>query len=248
MLPAKFSTPDEIKDKILKVANVHTFENSKTISHLFYDVFKLAYYALKHKREVLRLPDDAPIELKRTETTRLVRLIDYHHANDKTFPMNHELLECFREGFSEKDACDYFKKDVAGDIQDRFNRPIRIDAEKGKKFMYKDPITRLHDIKAENYKSERGERLPWIRHTLRNATILYTRISGSDREIMYVCKYDFTRRNKKNYFIVIVKKYRKDTSSPYNFKTAFPIFTYNGLLRRIQQYEPIIYAPNFQRL
>ena len=119
MLPSEFTTPDEIRDKILRVANVHTLENSKTISHLFYDVFKLAYYALKHKREILRLPDNAPITLKRTEVTRLVKLIDYHHSNDKTFPISHELAECFRSGFSESSARDYFVREVAGDIQDR---------------------------------------------------------------------------------------------------------------------------------
>jgi len=248
MLPSQFSTLDEIKDKLLRVANLHTFENSKVISHLFYDVFKLAYYALKHKREILRLPDNAPIALKRTEVARLIKLIDYHHANDKTFSVNHELAECFRSGFSESDARDYFMREVTGDTQDKFGRAIRIDLEKGKKFMYKNPVTGLHEIKPEDYRSERGERLPWIRHALHNATNLYTRVVESDREIMYVCKYDFTRSNKKNYWVVIVKKYKKDTIAPYNFKTAFPIFTYNGLLRRIQQYEPIIYAQNFQRL
>ncbi|MDO8526001.1 MAG: hypothetical protein Q7S07_05905 [Candidatus Omnitrophota bacterium] len=248
MLPSQFTTPDEMKDKLLKVANVHTLENAKTISHLFYDVFKLAYYALKHKREILRLPDNAPIALKRTEVTQLIKLIDYHHSNDKTFSLSHELAECFRSGFSEKDARDYFTREVAGDIQDKFGRAIHIDLENGKKFMYKAHTTGLHEINPENYKSERGERLPWIRHTLHNATNLYTRVAESNREIMYICKYDFTHHNKKNYWVVIVKKYKKDTVAPYNFKTAFPIFTYNGLLRRIQQYEPIIYAQNFQRL
>jgi len=245
MLLTRFSTPDEIKHKLLKVANVHTFENSKIISHLFYDVYKLAYYALKHKREFSRLPTNSSIELKRTEVTRLIKLIDYHHCNDKLFSMNHELMECFCNTFLESDACSYFKNEVAGDIQDRFGRAIRIDFEKGKKFMYKNPLTGLHEIKPEHYRIERGARLPWIRHTIHGATNLYTRITEGNREIMYVCQYDY---NDKNYFIVIVKKYGKDKVSPYNFKTAFPIFTYNGLLRRVQQYEPIIYAPNFQRL
>jgi len=42
--------------------------------------------------------------------------------------------------------------------------------------------------------------------------------------------------------VVIVKKNKKDRVSPYNFRTAFPIFKYNNLLNRLERYQPILYV------
>jgi len=85
MIPALFSTQEEIIKKLRSVAKVHTFENAQTISHIFYDVFKITYYALVRKKEGLKTPSSFPIVLKRKEVTHLMKLIDYHHCNDKTF-------------------------------------------------------------------------------------------------------------------------------------------------------------------
>jgi len=251
MLPSLFSTQEEITKKLRQIAKIHTFKNAQTISHIFYDVFKGAYYALKRKKSGIVVHDNIPIILKRTEVTRLVKLIDYHHSNDKTFTADHTLCQCFGINFTEDDALIFFERYVEGDTHDKFGRAIRIDLEDGIKFMYKNPSTKLHEIKSEYYQPWRGKRLPWIRHTLYNSTNIYTRIDGNDRELMYISKYNlpsYDEHGNKHYWVVIVKKNKKDKVSPYQFKTAFSIFKYNNLLSRLERYDPIIYVQNFGRI
>lgn len=251
MLPSLFATKEEITKKLREVAQIHTFENAQTISHIFYDVFRVAYYALKRKTSGVSVHRNIPVVLKRTEITRLVKLIDYHHSNDKTFTVNHDLSQCFGPNFTEADALRFFELYVEGNTTDKFGRPIHIDLDDGIKFMYKNPSTRLHEIKSEYYQPWRGKRLPWIKHTLYNSTNLYTRIDEGNREIMYISKYDlpeYDEYGSKCYWVVIVKKNKKDKVSPYNFKTAFPIFKYNHLLQRLERYDPITYVQNFERI
>lgn len=241
MLPSLFSTQEEILKKLKSIARVHDIDNVKSICHIFYDVFKIAYYALENKKAGLKSPI-ASVTLKREEITSLVRLIDYHHSNDKTFTVQHELIQCFGPTFTEADALDYFEKHVEGEISDKFGRIITVDLENGIKFMYKDYETQKHDVRSENYLPHRGKRLPWIRHTIRNSTNIYAKISGDKKEVMYLCKYDLPIRdgeNNKCYWVVIAKKYVKDKTDRYKFKTAFPIFKYNDLLRRLERYEPV---------
>ncbi|PIV39244.1 MAG: hypothetical protein COS29_03645 [Candidatus Omnitrophica bacterium CG02_land_8_20_14_3_00__42_8] len=246
MLPALFKTQEEIIKKLRSVARVHSFENAQTICHIFYDVFKIAYYALGRKKKGLQDQDKIPVILKRREITSLVKLIDYHHVNDKTYVPDHELTQCFGPNFSEDDALKFFEAHIEGNTKDKFGRPIHIDLEDGAKFMYKNYDTKIHEMKPEYYLPHRGKRLPWIRHTLRNSTDIYTRIDKEQREIMYVCKYnlpDYDNEHNKCYWIVIVKKNRKDKIAPYEFKTAFAVIKYNSLLKRLERYQPIIEIP-----
>jgi len=245
MLPALFATQEEMVKKMRGIAKVHDFKNAHTISHIFYDVFKVAYYAVKRKKEKLKSVPTVPVLLKRKDVTRLVKLIDYHHGNDTTHTATHELLQCFGAGFTENDALKFFENFVEGDTNDRFGRSVHISLEDGIKFMYKNYQTGTHEIKSEYYQPHRGKRLPWIRHTLHNSKNIYTRIDGQQREIMYLSKYDLPTEDesRKQYWVVIVKKYKKDRVGPYHFKTAFPMFRYNDLLRRLERYRPIIDVP-----
>jgi hypothetical protein len=245
MLPSLFSTEAEITKKLKDIARIHTFDNAQIISHIFYDVFKTSHFALKRKITGIGRASSFPIVLKRKEITRIVKLIDYHHLNDKRFTVTHELGQCFGKNFTEDDALKFFEKSVEGNTKDKYGREIRIDLDDGIKFMYKDLITGRHEINSANYKPERGKRLPWIKHTLHNTSNIYTRIDGHEREIMYISKYDLPYEDieqTKGYWVVIVKKNKKDRRSPYNFRTAFPIFKYNHLLARLERYCPIIYA------
>ena len=247
MLPALFSTQEEITRKLRDIAKVHTFENAQNICHIFYDVFKITYYALERKKTGLKKAPQGPVVLKRKEVTRLVKLIDYHHSQDKTYTADHELTQCFGPNFTESDALKFFDKYVEGDTSDKFGRPIHIDLEDGIKFMYKDYKTNRHEMKSEFYLPHRGKRLPWIRHTIHNSKNIYTRIDGAQREIMYICKYElpvYDKEGSKCYWVVIVKKNKNDKISSYNFRTAFPIFKYNRLLKRVERYQPVIDMPN----
>ncbi|MDP3786082.1 MAG: hypothetical protein Q8R05_00780 [Candidatus Omnitrophota bacterium] len=238
-----FSTQEEILKKLQTIARLHTFENAKTISHIFYDVFKIAYYALGRKKEGVQLLPGFPVLLKRKDVSRLVKLIDYHHSNDKTYTVDHELTQCFGYNYAESDALKFFETYVEGDLTDKFGRKIHIDLDDGIKFMYKDYGTGRHEVKSEYYLPHRGKRLPWIRHTLCNSTSIYTKTEGTQREIMYLCRYDlpnYDNESNQCYWAVIVKKQKKDKASPYNFKTAFPIIKYNNLLKRIERYQPVI--------
>lgn len=247
MKPSEFSTTEEILKKLKSVADVHTFDNAQTISHIFYDVLKISYYALVRKKEQTKPSKrkDRNI-LKRREITRLVHLINYHHVNDRIFKANHDLTQCLNIRFNENDALDFFENYVEGHTTDKFNRPIHIDLSDGMKFMYKDYETGLHKKDSQYFVRHRAERLPWIKHTIRNTSNIYTRIEKDDREIMYIAKYylpDYEERVLQ-YWVVIVKKYKKDTIAPYKFKTAFPIFKYNRLLKRLERYTPIIDIEN----
>jgi len=246
MLPALFLTQEEIVRKIRNVSKLHTFENAQTISHIFYDVFKISYYVLERKKAGVKQAA-FPAKLKRKEVTRLVKLIDYHHSHDKTYIADHTLTQCFGPNFTEDDALKFFENYVEGDITDRFGRGIHIDLEDGVKFMYKDYARNVHEMKSEYYLAHRGKRLPWIRHTVQNSTNIYTRIDGVQREVMYLNKYDipdYSQESNKCYWAVIVKKNRKDKIVPYNFRTAFPILKYNRLLKRLERYHPITSLPN----
>ncbi len=237
-----FSTQEEILKKIQAIARLHTFENAKTISHIFYDVFKIAYYALGRKKEGVHPSPAYPVILKRRDISRLVKLIDFHHSNDKTYAVDHELTQCFGHSYAELDALRFFESYVEGNVIDKFGRQIYIDLDDGIKFMYKDFKTGRHEVKSEYYLPHRGKRLPWIRHTLRNSTSIYTRIEGAHREIMYICRYDlpsYDEESNQCYWAVIVKRQRKEKTLPYKFKTAFPIIKYNSLLKRIERYRPI---------
>jgi len=245
MLPAVFSTQEEMVKKLRAIAKVHAFENAQVISHIFYDVFKIAYYALERKKKGLKTSSAFPVILKRKQVTRLVKLIDYHHTHDKTFTADHELTQCFGPNFTEADALKFFEHYVEGDTTDKFGRQIHIDLEDGIKFMYKNYETSRHEVKTEYYLPYRGKRLPWIRHTLHNSTNIYTRIDKNQREIMYICKYDlpsYDKDDNKCYWVVIVKKNKKDKVSPYYFRTAFAMFRYNNLLKRLERYQPILYS------
>lgn len=246
MLPALFRTQEEIVKKLRAIAKVHIFENAQAICHIFYDVLKISYYALERKRKGLQGRGQVSVILKRKEITRLVKLIDYHHINDKVYTADHELTQCFGPSFSEEDAMKFFESYVEGDTKDKFGRAIHIDLEDGAKFMYKNYDTKIHEMKSEYYLPHRGKRLPWIRHTLHNSTDIYTRIDKDQREIMYVCKYDlpnYDNEHNKCYWVVIVKKNRKDKIAPYEFKTAFAIIRYNSLLKRLERYQPVIDMP-----
>lgn len=246
MLPSLFKTQEEITKKLRSIAKLHSFENAQTICHIFYDVFKIAYYAIERKKKGIRANSKFPVIIKRKEITRLVKLIDYHHINDKVYTVDHELTQCFGSNFSEENALKFFETYVEGDTKDKFGRPINIDLEDGVKFMYKNYDTNMHEKETEYYLPYRGKRLPWIRHTIHNSTNIYTKIDGAQREIMYISKYDlpnYDGEDNKCYWVVIVKKYSKDQIAPYNFKTAFTIFKYNILLKRLERYQPIIEMP-----
>lgn len=187
------------------------------------------------------------IKLRRNEITQIVKLVDFYHCYDKCYNVEKELLQGFLKKFDEGASLTYFDKHVQGDLEDRFGRKMRIDVENGLKFMYKNPETGGHEIESKYFRKERGKRLPWIRHTLENTSNIYTIIDGDDRELMYINQYEFIGQcieETKHYWVVIVKKYKKDTISPYNFKTAFPIFKYNNLLKRLERYRPVIEFKN----
>lgn len=241
MLPNNFNSQEEILHKLREIAKVHDFSNFQTIAHIFYDVIKISYYALVRKIEGLK-GRVVKVTLKRNEITRLVKLIDYHHVNDNLFPPDHELVQCFGPNYNEDDALKFFENYVEGPIEDRFGNKISISLDDGVKFMYKNKENGRHELKTEFYIPSRGKRLPWIRHTIKKTTNIYFRRDNDDREFMYISKYELPKYDDQSnncYWVVITKKYYKDTVGPYKFKTAFPVFKYNSLLKRMERYQPI---------
>ena len=244
MLPRSFGSEIEIEKKLREICQAHHFENAQTICHIFYDVLKVCHYAVKRKIDGLRpyKKKKAKILLKRREITRVVALIDYHHSNDQCWNVKDQLGVCLGKWYKEGDALKFFESYVEGKVADKRGREILVDLEDGVKFMYKNPKTGGHEIKKEFYIPSRGKRLPWIKHTLQNTNNVYIHEDDKWREIMYINKYHQTllyEEAQKCYWIVIVKKNRKDKIAPYKFKTAFPVFKYNSLLQRLERYQPI---------
>ena len=242
MLPKIFSTQEEISRTIRNIAGVHNFGNARTISHIFYDVFKIAFYAVKRKEKGLRQQPECPVILSRKAITNLVKLVDYHHVNDKEFIAEHALTQCFGSQFTEADALKFFERYVEGSVKDQLGREVVIDLEDGIRFMYKNYQTQAHEVKSEYYLPYRGKRLPWIKHTIQNTRNIYATLDGSDIELMYISRYKLPYLDEEGgecYWVVIVKKYRKDRVSPFKFKTAFPMFKYNELLKRLERYSPV---------
>ena len=240
MFPTLFQNEKDIVTKIKAVAKLHSFKDAQTIAHIFYDVFKIAFLAIKRKKKGNSL-NASIVGLKRKDVTRVVKLIDYHHPRDITFVVEGALSEGFVKSFDEGKSLEYFEDVVEGEHFDKHGRRIKIDLENAVKFMYKNPNTGKHEINSKYFKKERGQRLSWIKHTIENTKNIYTRIDGQDKEIMYVSKYEFTHinGNPKNYWVVITKKYKKDRIGSYKLKTAFPVFKYNSLLARIERYKVI---------
>ena len=108
MLPKVFSTQEEIVKKIRTIAGVHNFSNAQTVSQIFYDVLKIAFYAVRRKEKGLKRQPQFPITLSRREITGLVKLIDYHYVHDKEFVVEHALIQCFGSQFTERDALKFF--------------------------------------------------------------------------------------------------------------------------------------------
>lgn len=220
-------------------------ENIEAITLVFYDFIKIAYYHLQKKLQ--KNPQNThPLILKDTDVTKLLKIIHYFHTHNETHKADtYELKQCFGN-FTEDDAKKFFLGCVLGDTKDLFGREIHISKD-SIQFMYKDENEK-HNIKSESYKSIRGKRLPWIRHTIKNSTNIYTRIDKkSYREIMYINKYKIEVPDKQwreGYWVVIVKKRKKDKMSPYQFKTAFSVTKYNSLLSRLAKYLPVTEVSN----
>lgn len=241
-----FASRTEIDKQLLRIMGVHTPQNAAMLVRLFYDTTKIAYYALQRKIETLlegrRRPKRKDIRLRRTEITRLLRLVDFHYSKTGCYDACHELTQCFGWKFTEADACKFFEQYVEGETKDRQGRVVLIDLD-AFKFMYKDPKTGGHDVSPENYVPSRGKRLPWIRHTIRNTDAIYERVVREDREIMYVAEYKIPFGDGKFdffYWLVIASKYRKDRVGPFKFRTAFFVMPngYNSFLKRLETYGP----------
>ena len=174
-------------------------------------------------------------------------MVDYHHSHNTAFAATLPLNQCFGKKWEEKDSLKFFKHYLAGMKMDYAGRPIEIDAGHGMKFMYKEKGTGRHIIHHDNYLSHRGRRLPWILHTMQKTRNVYTRVVGSrkrgkqEREIMYVGKYDSPKpgNSDRQHLVVIAKKLTSRNDLPYSLRTAFPVFGYNELLKRLERYEPI---------
>lgn len=238
-----FSTQEEIVKKLRSIAKVHSFEVVHKISTVFYDVLKISYYALQRKKEGLNKTSFFPVTLATGEITKLFKLIHYHHSQNRIYTVSNELTCCFGPNFNEQDALSYFEKNVEGGLEDKFGRKITIDLENGVKFMYKNHESGRHEIDSRYYLPHRGKRLPWILHTLKNTTNIYTRTDGSDQELMYINQYDLPNldgEGSKCLWVVIARRFKKDKVGCFKFKTAFPIFKYNNFLKRLERYRPII--------
>jgi len=239
--PELFDSEAEITKKLRDIFRLLPFTNARFVARLFYDILRLAYYQRERKTIGTSVKQGREVVLSRKEMARLLELGCYHHLRTQCFTANHELTQCFGSNFGVDDAWKFYEHYLEDrSFQDRFGRSILMGDE-GIKFMYKDRETERHTISQENYLPSRGKRLPWIKHVIVNSTETYERIDRDDLELMFMNEYSIDIGEGKTdncYWVLIARKYSKDQHGPFRFKTAFPIFRYNDVLRRLTEYRP----------
>ena len=150
--------------------------------------------------------------------------------------MDGPLRELFGQGPTEDDCWKFFDKFVEGEVNDKFSRRIMIDTE-SLRFIYKDSVGK-HTIKTEFFQSTRGKRLPWIRKTIQDSSCIFKRIEDNEEKLMYIMRYRIQHRygEKIDNFIVVVSRNRYAKNSPYEFKTAYSLQSYNRVIKTIEPY------------
>lgn len=244
MYLVSFDSREEIKKTISRTALVLDFNTFRDVSRIYYDTLKLAHMKLKRKIK-LSEKKRKTYSLARKDIAKAINVLTHFHSNDKytQFDENSPLAGCYHPNFSISDAWKYCGEYLLGTTNDNFNVSVKFD-ENFLKCLYKDERGN-HVIQDEYYIPSRGKRLPMVKHSIQTTKCIFQRIDDKDYlERMYIHRYkDFNQHE--YYFVVIVKKYRKDlTNSPFYAKTAFAIFKYNGLLRRIEKYEPVKLSVN----
>lgn len=179
--------------------------------------------------------------LSRKNISEIIRLLTYFHSNDSRYTEianKSPLAQCYFPEFTEDDAWTYVQHFICGTHKDKYGIEIKF-TDDFVKCLYKDEEGK-HVKESENYNPYRGKRLPLILDTLKNTENVLVRIDERENlERMYLNRYkDFS--GNEYYFVVIAEKYFKDKTSPFIAKTAFPIFRYNDILRRIEKYKPPI--------
>lgn len=238
MYPVNFDSVEEIKKTISRTAMVLGFDTYRDVSRIYYDTLKLVHIKLKRKRTKSTNRERTSFTLSRKNISTAINVLTYFHSNDNYTKIKRgsNLAGCYHPTFSEDDACQYFEEFIEGIKKDKFGYEINFDMD-FLKCLYKDEKGE-HTLESEYYMPYRAKRLPLILDTVKNTQNTFKRFDEYDNiERMYINRYvDFF--NNEYYYAVIVEKYRKDTQNPFVAKTAFPIFKYNGLLRRIEKYEP----------
>jgi hypothetical protein len=240
MLPVNFTSHEDIRKKIFEISNLIDFDTFQSLSRIYYDTIKIAKMRLDEKREISKSKREK-IYLSRKNISEIISLVTYFHSNDNHYTeilKGERLAECYYPEFLEEDAWKYFDSFIKGKHKDKFSNEISFPDD-FIKCLYKDDEGK-HIQETENYKPYRGKRLPLILNTIKTTTNILVMVDKYENlERMYINRYkDFF--DGEYYFVVIAEKYRKDTSNPFIAKTAFPIFKYNALLRRIGKYRPPI--------
>jgi hypothetical protein len=244
MFPVNFNSHEEIRKKISKISSLLDFDTYQSISRIYYDTIKIAKMRLDKKREISvkkRKEKREKFYLSRKNIAEIIRLLTYFHINDIRYTeiLNKSTLaQCYNTDFTEDDAWTYVQHFIRGMHKDKYGIEIKF-TDDFVKCLYKDEEGR-HIKESENYNPYRGKRLPLILDTLKNTENVLVRIDERENlERMYINRYkDFLGHE--YYFVVIAEKYYKDKVNPFIAKTAFPIFQYNAILRRIEKYKPPI--------
>ncbi len=203
--------------------------NAQKATNLVEDIIKLIYYRQERMRKT---------NLKPKEILKLVDLFRFRTDNAFEKIVKDKLAECFGD-ISEKEALDYYDKNVMGSIFDVYHRTVIID-EDGMRFLYKDAEGK-HVVDSANFRSNRAKRMPWIRYVIENTKEVYDVEEYVGVFYFYVAKMiiPFPKEgySKPTYFIVVV---RKGKDKKLYFKTAYCVDKYNRFLKIIEPSLPYI--------
>ncbi len=235
MYPKNFSTKNDIRNAFVKISSLVDEVTYQKISRIYFDTVKISNLKLKTKKEISKKKRKV-VSLSRKEIIHILNLVSYFHSNDICLKLNHgsHLTGCYHPTFNEEDAWRYFDCFIKGNINDKFD--IRIEFKDDFiRSLYKDEEGR-HNIDSKNFLEVRAKRLPLIRYTIENTPNIYQKIDEKDNlERIYIHRY-IDPYKQQFYYVVIASKYRKAKNSPFSALTAFPIFRYNDLLRKIEKY------------
>jgi hypothetical protein len=234
---SQISSIDKLLKAISRVSKFLDKDSFLDISKIFYDTVKISTLRLTRKK-VKGKQKRQKCSLSKSNITSIVKLLHFFHTNNKyvKLKVNSKLAGCYHPNFNEGDALKYFERFLEGKtFTDKLNDQIYFPTDFYRS-LYKDKLGR-HIKKEEYYVKARGKRLPLIEHTILNTSNIYQTIDSQNTiEKMYVHRY-VDQFNTTFYMVVIATKNKKDKTNPHRAKTAFPIFKYNDILRRIEKYE-----------
>ena len=165
----------------------------------------------------------------------ILETLHWFYLNDTVIHAQQETLDFFGNPPTYKEACKYFDDVLRKEYKFNSDSKIILD-ENSKRLICKDSSGR-HILAKDNYVETRGKRLPFIKNSLENLNHCYEIIQepGKEEQLMIINQYRYPVKidtYNYEYFVMILRRFGA-SSKEYRLITAFSVYLYRGILRKI---------------